>query len=182
LIVEWPRSSEIFLRERPSGLAPSSLYSLDTLSGGFSKKLSNIYGLSIKWSADGKRFLYSKTDSKGKNISIYTSEVGVYNEKAIQVATLAEKCVWSQDPRIIYCAVPKIIGNNYVLPDDFYKEKFYSEDEFWKINIETKETSKIIEDYEINELYNASDLFLSPEEDYLFFTDKKNGLLYSIEL
>ncbi|MBA7639710.1 hypothetical protein ES703_47370 [subsurface metagenome] len=95
---------------------------------------------------------------------------------------MAEKCVWSQDPRIIFCAVPKNINDARILPDDFYKGTFLADDDFWKINIETKEKIKILEDWDMIETYDAVDLFLSPQESYLLFINKVNGLLYSIEL
>ena len=182
LIIEWPKGSELFLRERPSGLVQSSLYSLNTFSKSFAKVISEVYGFSIKWSSDGQKILYSKTNSNGKNIEIFTVSRTGSNEKSAKVATLAEKCVWSQDPRIIYCAVPKNIGDAEVLPDDFYKGTFAANDEFWKIDVETGEKTRILGDDEMDEIYDAVDLFLSPEESYLFFVNKVNGLLYSIKL
>lgn len=182
LIIEWPKGSELFLRERPSGLVTSSLYSLNTLSGGFIKVIPEVYGFSLKWSPDGQKILYSKTNSNGGNITIFTANRSGSNQKSVQVSTLAEKCIWSQDPRIIYCAIPKNIKDARLLPDDFYKGTFAADDEFWKINIETNEKIKILEDNKINEIYDAVNLFLSPEEDYLFFINKVNGLLYSIRI
>lgn len=182
LIVEWPKGTEIFLREKPSGLVQSSLYSLSTLTKTFTKVIADIYGFSVKWSADGKKLLYSQTTPNGKIIGIYTADRSGSNQKSANVLTLAEKCVWSQDSRIIYCAVPKNIENANVLPDDFYKGTFFSDDDFWKVNIETGEKIKVLDDSEITEIYNATDLLLSPQESYLLFVNKKNGLLYSIKL
>ncbi len=182
LIVEWPKGSEVFLREKPSGLVQSSLYSLNTLTKGFTEIVSDVYGFSIKWSPDGNKILYSQTESKGKNITISTAERNGSNQKTANVSTLAEKCVWSQDPRIIFCAIPKNINQASLLPDDFYKGTFLADDEFWKINIISGENNKILDDSQMIETYDAIDLFLSPEENYLFFINKVNGLLYSIEL
>jgi hypothetical protein len=182
LIIEWPKGSELFLRERPSGLVQSSLYSLNTLSRSFAKVILEIYGFSIKWSPDGQKLLYSKTSSNGKNIKIFIANRNGSNEKSAKINTLAEKCVWSQDPRIIYCAIPKNITDANILPDDFYKGTFAANDEFWKIDIETSEKTKLLQGDEVSEIYDAIDLFLSPEESYLFFINKVNGLLYSIKL
>jgi len=182
LIVEWPKGSEIFLREKPSGLVTSSLHSLNTLTKAFTKIIPNIYGFSVKWSLDDSKILYSKTNTKGKNISLNIVNRNGSNEQALGISTLVEKCTWSQDPRIIYCAIPKNIDEANILPDDFYKGSFVANDEFWKINIETEKKEKILDDSQMTELYNATELFLSPNEDYLFFINKNNGLLYSIEL
>ncbi len=182
LVVEWPKGEEVFLREKPSGLVQSSLYSLSPLTKTFTKVISNIYGFSVKWSIEGDKLLYSKTNSNGGDVVILIANRSGSDQKSTKVSTLAEKCVWSQDPRTIFCAVPKNINDARILPDDFYKGTFLADDDFWKINIETGEKIKILEDWDMLETYDAIDLFLSPQENYLLFINKINGLLYSIEL
>ncbi|MFZ5559575.1 MAG: TolB family protein [Patescibacteria group bacterium] len=182
LLLYWPKGTEIFFQEKPSGLVTSSLYSLNPLSKSFATIISNIYGLSVKWSPDGNKILYSKTGTTGKNIELFVADRNGSNSKSVGISTLVEKCVWSQDLRTIYCAIPKNISEAEILPDDFYKGTFLADDEFFKINIETKEKTKILEDSQMIEVYDAIDPFLSQEEDYLFFVNKTNGLLYSIEL
>jgi hypothetical protein len=181
LIVEWP-TTNIYLREKPSGLAQSSLYSLNPSSRAFSKVMSNIYGFSLKWSLTGNKILYSKTNSVGENISLYIANNNSSNERALDIQTLTEKCVWSQDVRYIFCAIPKNIKEAKVLPDDFYKGIFVGNDEFYKINTETGEKINILGDENLSMNYDANNLFLSPQEDYLFFVNKIDGRLYSIEL
>lgn len=182
LIVEWPKEEKLFLREKATGLVQSSLYSLSPLTRAFTKVISDIYGFSTKWSTDGEKLLYSKTKSNGKDIVVFVANKDGSNQKTTKVSTLVEKCVWSQDPRIIYCAVPKNIRDAKILPDDFYKGTFLADDDFWKINVETNEKTKILEEWDMPEKYNADDLFLSPQESYLLFVNKINGLLYSVEL
>jgi hypothetical protein len=182
LIVEWPKGSDIFLREKPSGIAQGSLYSLNTFSKSFNNIMPNVYGLSVKWSSEGNKILYSKTNSKGGNIGIFIADRNGTNEKSANVQTLAEKCAWSQDTRYIYCAIPKNIADARILPDDFYKGTFIGDDEFYKINIGTGEKINILEKESLIETFDAIDLFLSPQENYLFFVNKNNGLLYSIKL
>ena len=175
--------SEIAFYEKASGLALSSLFLLDLPTKELTKILSNTYGMAIKWSPQGNKILYSKTNSEGKHIGLYVILKDGSKEANIQTSTLAEKCAWSQDDRSIFCAVPKIIGIDEVLPDNFYKGSFISDDEFWKINLETGERTILLEPWEKGEeIYNAIDLFLSPLEDYLFFVNKLDGLLYSVEL
>jgi Tol biopolymer transport system component len=182
LNLEWPKGIDIFLWEKPSGLVQSPLYFLSSTTKSFNKIISDIYGFSPKWSPNGEKIIFSRTDSKGKNISIFSADKSGSNQKPTGATTLTEKCAWSQDPRIIYCAIPKNIEEAVVLPDDFYKGTFLSDDDFWKINTETNEKTKIIEDSELLETYDAYELFLSPQENYLFFVNKTNGLLYSIKL
>ncbi|PJE57634.1 MAG: hypothetical protein COU82_00815 [Candidatus Portnoybacteria bacterium CG10_big_fil_rev_8_21_14_0_10_38_18] len=182
LTLDWPKGSDVFFQEKPTGLLPSSLYSLNTLTTSFGQIISNINGLSVKWSVDGSKFIYSKTRSKGENIDIFVANRNGTSPKSLELSTLVEKCAWSQDIRYIYCAVPKNISEADILPDDFYKGTFLADDEFFKINIETDEKTKLLDDSQMIEIYDAKDLFLSPQEDYLFFVNKVNGLLYSIKL
>ena len=182
LTVDWPRGTEVFFQEKPSGLVQSSLYSINTLTKSFNEVISDINGLSIKWFIDGSKLIYSKTDSRGENLAIFVANRNGSNSKSLEISTLIEKCTWSQDIRYIYCAIPKNISEAKLLPDDFYKGTFAADDEFFKINIETGDKTKLLSDSQMIEIYDANDLFLSPQEDYLFFVNKVNGLLYSIKL
>lgn len=182
LIVEWPQGTDIFLREKPSGLAQSSLYSINSVTKTFNKIISDVYGFSVKWSSKGDKILYSKTNQNGRNIGIFAADRNGTNEKAAEATTLVEKCTWSQDIRYAYCAIPKNIIDAKILPDDFYKGTFVGDDGFYKINVEISEKTNLFEGKTINGTYDATDLFLSPNEDYLFFINKGDGLLYSIEL
>ncbi len=180
--IDWI-GSEISFYEKPSGLVQSSLFLLNPLSKNLTKALSDIYGLTVKWSPQKDKVLYSKTTSNGTNVGVYFAPKNGSTETNIGVSTLIEKCVWLQDNRTILCAVPKNIDEAAILPDDFYKGSFLSDDEFWKINTATKEKTPLLDSWERgNEVYDATSLFLSPLEDYLFFVNKKDGLLYSIEL
>ncbi len=182
LLINWPKGTEIYLQDRPSGIAPSSLYSLNPNTKSLSEIFSDIYGLNVKWSPNGNKILYSKTVSGGKSIVLYVADRNGSNEKSTGISTLIEKCAWPQDLRYLYCAIPKNINEAEVLPDDFYKGVFLSDDDFYKINIETGEKIKLLEDSQLKEIYDTNDVFLSPQEDYLFFINKVNGLLYSIRL
>lgn len=175
--------SEIAFYEKPSGLVQSSLFLLNPLTKNLTKALSNVYGMAVKRSPQGDKLLYSKTTSAGKNINLYVALKDGSGETNTGIAGFVEKCVWSQDNRTIFCAIPKNLSGTEILPDDFYKDIFVSDDEFWKINLETGEKTILLEPWERGEgTYDAIELFLSPLEDYLFFVNKHDGLLYSIEL
>ena len=179
LKLDWPNGDELFFQEKPSGIVTSSLYSLNLKNKTFNKVSSDVYGLSVKWSPDGSKVLYSKT---GTGLGLYVVNRIMSNPKTVGVATLVEKCTWSQDIRYIYCAVPKNLNEAKVLPDDFYKGTFASNDDFFRINLETGEATKLLNDSLMVETYDANDVFISPNESYLFFVNKVNGLLYSIKL
>ena len=182
LIVEWPSQNQISIRTKPSGLAKSVIYTTN-LSGNLQKILDKTYGLTVLWSPLGDKLLFSETDSQGKNLKLKIVDFNESTTKELGFITLPEKCVWSQDNRTLFCAVPEEISDSAVLPDDYYKKSIYFTDEFVRINLETEETTKIYTSTDKDKItYDARELLLSPSEDYLLFINGKNEFLYSLEL
>ncbi len=184
LIVEWPVANKVSIRNKPSGLVESVVYVINPTTGDFQKIINETYGLSALWSPMGDKILYSETDSDGKNLKLKIADLDGQTVSELNVVTLVEKCIWSQDNRTIFCAIPKNISNDAVMPDDYYKEKVSFNDEFWRINLETEEMTKIFEVQGLGEtkIYNVEELILPPLEDYLIFVNQPDNLLYSLEL
>ncbi len=183
LIVEWPSSGQVSIRTKPSGLAQSVVYTIDLATGDFQKIISETYGLTVLWSPLGDKLLFSETDNQGKNLKLKIADLAKSTTGELSFATLPEKCVWSQDNRTIFCAVPKNISDSATLPDDYYKKQVSFTDEFWAINLDTQETIRIfIPENKVTATYDAKQLLLSPLEDYILFINQKDDLLYSLEL
>jgi len=181
LIVEWPSKEKISLKTQVSGLAQGVLFALDSLTGDFNKVLSDLYGLNIKWSPKADKIIFSSTSNYGKQPKISLSDSSGANTKNLKLSGIIDKCTWSLDDRTIFCALPQEINQNVTWPDDYYKGLLILSDDFYKINLESGEKTKIAgSSADIN--YDAQDLFLSPKEDYLFFTNRADGRLYSIKL
>ncbi|MBU4142396.1 hypothetical protein KJ590_00140 [Patescibacteria group bacterium] len=181
LIVAWPSAAKISLGQPASGLAQSILYSLNPDSGDFSKILSDIFGLSVKWSPKADKILYSSTSDRGQNPKLALADATGANGKDLKLAGLADKCVWSKDDRTIFCALPQELSPNAVWPDDYYKGLVILADDFYKINLETDEKIKLLGSTS-QFSYDAQELFLSPKEDYLFFVNRRDGLLWSLKI
>ncbi|MBU1102633.1 hypothetical protein KJ853_03195 [Patescibacteria group bacterium] len=181
LIVEWPVKEKISIRTPASGLAQSLVFAINSESGDFAKILSDLYGLSIKWSPKADKILYSSTNSRGKNPALFLSDEKGAAVKDLKLSGLADKCVWSKDNRTIFCALPQEISANAVWPDDYYKGLIILKDDIYKINLETGEKIKITGSSP-QFGFDAQDLFLAPKEDYLFFVNRGDGLLYSLKI
>lgn len=181
LIVAWPSPAKISLGQPASGLAQSILYALNPDTGDFAKILSDVFGLSVKWSPKADKILYSSTSDRGQNPKLTLSDASGANSKDLKLAGLADKCVWSKDDRTIFCALPQEISLNAVWPDDYYKGLVILADDFYKINLETDEKTKLLGSNS-QFSYDAQELFLSPKEDYLFFTNRRDGLLWSLKI
>lgn len=182
LIIEWPTQNRVSVRTRPSGLAQSELYILNPSTSAFQKVLGGIYGLSALWSPAGEKILFSQTNNDGRNLKLKTAGQNGQILKELDILTLPEKCVWGQDERFIFCAAPRTLPSQVVLPDDYYKGAFSTIDDFYKINTETNQKTLLIEPEQTEGDYDAIQLLLSAQEDYLFFVNKKDGLLYSLKL
>lgn len=183
LIIEWPTKNLISLQTRPSGLARSVLYTINLVSGDFEKIISETYGLTVLWSPLADKVLFSETDSQGKNLKLKIADLNKQTIQELNFITLPEKCVWSRDNRTLFCAVPKEIPDSAVLPDDYYQKDVYFTDDFWRINLDTQEVIQDSTSIKRDKVtFDAKELLLSPLEDYLFFTNRKNERLYSLEL
>ncbi len=180
LIVEWPKPDQLSIRTRPSGLAQSVAYTLDIANSGLRKIIDQTYGLILLWSPLGNKVLFSETNQEGKDLKLKVLDLEKQTTEDLKLATLPEKCVWSQDNRTIFCAVPKEIPGDSILPDDFYQENISFSDDFYRINLETDAKTRILETKEAIP-QNIKELLLSPQEDYLIFINQ-DGQLYSLKL
>lgn len=184
LIVEWPSKNQVSIRTKPSGLAQSVVYTINLKNNDFNKIINETYGLTVLWSPLGDKLLFSETDKNGQNLKLKIADLGKQTIKELDFITLPEKCVWSQDNRTIFCAVPeKKIRSSAVLPDDYYKKSIYFSDTIWRINLDTAEAVQVAGSLTSNNAtYDAKELLLLPLEDHLFFINRKNGYLYNLEL
>lgn len=181
LIIEWPAKNKVSLQTKPSGLSGGLLAVFDPALGDFKTIISDSFGLSAKWSPIADKFIYSSTSAGGKNPKISLADANGQRIGSWFENGLADKCVWSSDNKTIFCALPQEISQSAVWPDDYYKGLVVLADDFYKINLETGARTKIAPQLRDAAGYDAQDLFLSPQEDRLFFVNKKDGLLYGLK-
>lgn len=174
--------SYIGLLTKPSFFSNGYLYSLNTATKNYTKALENIPGLNALWSKDGEKIFYSESSSE--NI-IQNKILDTTNKKELNlgVKTFPEKCVWSNlDKNTLYCSFPTNLTRGEY-PDDWYKGLIQFNDELWKINYKTGETSVLSGPEQIRQKnLDIINLFLSEKEEFLFFTNKKDGSLWSLKL
>jgi hypothetical protein len=140
------------------------------------------FGADYLWSNDGRSFLRSSILQKGgSELILEVCDIKISDCINLNLPTMAMKCVWAGNNENIYCAVPQNIGADAIMPNDYFDNKFYTQDIFWKINIAENKKEKIAKD-KLNGEWDAVDLEISPNEDYLFFIDKKTSQLFRIAL
>lgn len=137
-------------------------------------------GFQSIWSTKGDKLLYSVYSSENDfkpSLWIVGAEgenIGT-NRKSINLETWAEKCTFS-DNTTVYCAVPDSLQKGSGLFTELAAD---SKDNLVKINLTTGQKSLVaIPDG----VYNMSNLIMSDNGYYLYFTDKTTGTLNQIRL
>ncbi|MFH0851985.1 MAG: hypothetical protein V1845_00020 [bacterium] len=181
LKIEWPAPAKIYALSAPSSQQEGIIFAIDAATGASTKILSGVWGLEAKWSPDGQKFIYSASDQKGKNLKLFIAASDGSQPKQLPVATLAEKCIWSGDNQTIFCAVPQKISSYETWPDDYINRKVIVSDDIYLIDTLTQKETKIAQSDD-EQSFDAENLVLSPQGDYLFFINRTNELIYNIEL
>ncbi|MHB1330682.1 MAG: hypothetical protein ACYCY6_01810 [Minisyncoccota bacterium] len=174
-------NTSAILSTKPSSEAEGYAYTLNITSGSLTKMLGPLTALSVLPSSDGRRIAYSYTKNGANVLSVDNTLNGTSLE--ILPATLSEKCVWSkQSTNILICAA----GENGLeddAPDAWYQGLTHYSDKIWRFNTDT-ETAEILlspkANFDID--IDVINLILSPNEDYLFFTNKTDLSLWALKL
>lgn len=139
------------------------------------------FGADYLWSNDGNKFLRSSVSQKGtSNLILESCEVKTGKCINMNLPTMASKCTWSKNNKNVYCAVPVNVDKNLLMPNDYLNDKFYTKDFFWKVSIENGKKEKLVDEKYAKEDLDASSLLISPNEDFLFFINKRDGSLFRI--
>lgn len=177
-----PNSPNVAMWGRSENSKNSSLESLNIASGMKQTVFAGKNGADYLWSPSGNRVLMSwskELNGSEMVLSVMNSYGGEY--KDLNFPSLVSKCVW-QDETTVVCALPSTIPESAVMPDEYMREKIYTKDTIWKIDVQTGTSERAVELGDINKSYDAVNLFLSADNSTLFFIDRKSGLLYKVEI
>lgn len=178
-----PRSAKSSFWSYPSAFIKSDLTIIPFIEGELEKKGELKFGSDYLWSNDGNKFLRSSVSEEGgNNLILEVCELKSDKCLNLNLPTLASKCVWTNNDKSIYCAMPTNIGRNTVMPNDYLNNKIYTKDSLWKVNIESAKKEKALDEKYLKEELDVTNLILSPNEDFLFFINRKDGGLFRIIL
>lgn len=178
-----PGSASVSFWNRPSALEKTSFESVSLSGESRQILLSDKFGADYLWSPDGEKVLVSVSAEKGGGdilLSVMNGNGGEFH--SLSIPTLVSKAVWSKDSQTLYYALPGSLPENAMLPDDYFGKPIATQDTFWKIDTSTGKQTRIVDLKNITQGMDSSDLFLSPEEDALFFTERTAHKLYRIDL
>jgi hypothetical protein len=143
-------------------------------------------GFTPKWSNDGRQLLFSSYSSiTNDNPHLYlmngSPETLGTGQIDLGLTTTANKCTFAQSGLTIYCAVPY-----YLNPGSGPQPELSAgvPDNFYQIDLRTNSSRLIARPIDSNrsQRFSAGNLFLSPAEDALFFTDTVTGTIQRVQL
>ncbi len=178
-LTQW-ENKNIFITTKPSFATKGFMYSITEKGASFEKIIGNVFGLTTLVNNTGTKVLYSESTKGG--FVLNSHNIKTKKTTRIPFETLPEKCVWSNDSVKFYCAVPERIERaDY--PDDWYKGLLSFSDNIWVFDTETKVINILAEPYSLAQAkLDIIKPFLSEDGKYLFFTNKKDRVLWVLEL
>lgn len=178
-----PQSSRVAFWNRPNGLERGTLESISVIGEGRQTTDSGKFGTDYLWSPNGESLLIGGTDTAGSHMpTIGLASSDGSNYRNLRLPTLINKIVWSRDSQTLYFALPGSFPTGTVLPNDYFGKPIYTKDTFWKLNIKTGKRERLVPLNEMSQAFDATNLFLSPDELSLFFVDRETNKLYRISL
>ena len=170
----WTGTDRVYLSELPSAAALSSLLSVNLKTRALALIANEVPGLMSIWAPNGETGLLFANSFK-ENLLTLIDKKGTTISSAPFV-TLPSKCLF--EPETVFCAVPRVLPSGIVLPDDWLKRKFYSDDRIVLWNTNTNEV-KIIAD---NTPFAIDAEKLLRRGNILYFINRYDRKLYSIKI
>ncbi|MDO8565748.1 MAG: hypothetical protein Q7S04_01000 [Candidatus Moranbacteria bacterium] len=182
-IAPIPQSATVSFWGKPNALQKTYFDTIGLSGENRRTLLSEKFGADYLWSPNGERVLVSVSDEKGgQNILLNMMNKSGGEFQNLALPTLVSKVVWGKDSKTIYYALPGGLPENAMLPNDYYDKPINTNDTFWKMDTGTGKKTRLTDLQDVTQSFDSENLFLSPKEDMLFFTDRVTKRLYRIDL
>ena len=174
-LLDW-KANGLYATTKAAAGINGQLYKIST-TGSFQKVIGNVPGLTTVASPDGKKVLYGIGNGTGDTLHIYT--VKDNSDSNTGLGGLPEKCVWTADSSTVYCGVPQYMASD-AYPESWYQGLEHFNDAVWKIDASTGLTIKLTTGAE--GLIDMTNLTLAQDNSFLYFVNKNDGSLWSLDL
>jgi hypothetical protein len=162
-----------------SAHADGYAFQVDGKTGAFTRILGPLPGLATLPSPNGHYLLY--TYNADGHMALAVLDMTTHIATRLPLATLAQKCVWTEDSSAVYCGVPTSMTGT--LPDEWYQGATSFSDRIWKIDMTGRVATLIIDPKRAaNVDVDAVGLSLDRMNDVLVFENRNDGLLYAYDL
>ncbi len=175
---QWASTGKIFLTTKPSAQTQGSLFVLNSANDVVTKVFGGVDGLTTLANGDGSLVLYNSSDGISSTLELFN--ISSHTNQSLNIYSLPEKCIWSSDNINIYCAVPNSMTNGGY-PDIWYQGLVSFDDHFIKINTKDGVINQVADSLDETAV-DATNLFLNKDESSLFFINKKDSTLWSLDL
>lgn len=183
--VNWsPNNQVVAWYRKGNGYDTQEIYFIGQNGENFKTLEVNGRGFQGKWTPDGKKVLYSVyNEDSNYNPSLWIAggqgEAIGSNNKSLNIQTWPDKCVFA-GTNDLYCAVPASLPEGAGLYPEIANDV---SDNLYKINLKTGFRTLIAEPQDERGLqYSVEQITVSPDEDYIYFTDKLLGQVHRIRL
>lgn len=176
--LSWPEENLIAFETRPSSLIPGALYLLNLKTKSFDQIIAGSLGLTSTVSPNGLWVIYS--ESRDGKVLTYLLNLKQKTKTLLTFSTIADKCAWTSDGAVVYCAAPNTVTSSDYL-DSWFKGTISSNDNFWMVNVASS-SAKMVADTAKNSLFDVYKPFLDDSNETLFFTNKKDSSLWSFDV
>ncbi len=196
--LNWIAPGEIIISDKPSAYYAGSIWALDVKKKTMAAIVSDEPGLDSAWSGAANLGVIFTADisEHGGKLSFLDTSGKMLND--FTVLTLPSKCTFqvvggqatttkitssttnvAQTP-FMYCALPRDADEfrASTLPDDYYKNKLFTVDDFYKINLNDGNITQVFAD--VSQNLDATDLKIF--NGYLLFINRYDQKLYWISL
>ncbi len=184
-IMDVPRSILVAYWPEPDATQRGTLYTVGTISPGDPKLVfDKLYGADFLYSPTGSLIAVSGVADPGNasrtSLGVVNKDGDVYTD--LQIPTMVSKVVWGNDGKTLYYAQPTDIPEGSILPNDYDKGQFFTQDTFWRVDTSTGKKERLIDLADLPEKIDATDLSINSEGSALFFINRLNNILYRINL
>lgn len=175
--ITWITPNTIEFLTAPSGEANGFVFLYSLINGTFRKFLGPFRGLTTRWSPDGAHALVGSTQNQGRQLSLSLYDLAGNINQKFDFATLPDKCVWIS-AKEFDCAIPGSFPSDAILPDDYLRGTFATQDHILSFNLDTTNTAVVFS----GGAFSMSNLSVTNKKDYLIFINRTDGTLWRLKL
>lgn len=177
--VSFAGKNQYLVYTKPSASLEGDAFLVDSV-GRFSRIAGPLTGLVALASPSGKWVLVSYSSNNTMQMQLINTTTGTASQ--LPVATIADKCVWTNNDSAIYCGIP-MSPPVATYPDDWYQGVAHFSDRIWKIDT-TGRYAQLVLDFnkETDAVLDAIALAIDTRGLSLVFNNKNDGSLWSYSL
>jgi hypothetical protein len=185
--VAWsPTNQVIALYEKSAGLEQLEILPLGLNGENFETMAVDGRGFQGQWGPGGTALLfstYSSATDYNPQLQLTSAQGGTIGHDRLNLGlnTWPDKCAFSTNASAIYCAVPQYLESGTGIYPDLAKN---IPDEFYRVDLTTGVKTKIAIPVgaDGNRIFSAKNVFVTPGDTALYFSDQVTGQTYSLLL